>query len=108
MILVVLLVGLFLKQGACAMWLLVSLILLLGSFVGFVACMLRAQDHKPVDFLLALSGAILALGVMALLLEVIVRLDQLKKQRHQTFDAEPFRVGDHPPFKTGSSLRRQS
>lgn len=90
------------------MWLLGALILLLGSFVGFVVCMLRAQDHEPVEFLLALSGAVLALGVMMLLLEVIVRLDRLAKKRQETLEGEPFRVGGHPPFRTGSSLRRQS
>lgn len=90
------------------MWLLVSLIFLLASFVGFVACMLRAQDHEPVEFLLATSGAVLALGVLMLLLEVFIRLDKLAKKCQETLKGEPFRVGDNPPFRTGSSLRRQS
>lgn len=78
----------------------------LGTAV--LALLKHTLSVKTVALLLSVSGLCLAFSVLMLFVGVMEEFDKHKKERNGNFAGEPFRVGDHPPFRTGSSMRRQS
>lgn len=86
--------------------------LMILGFMGFGVSLVLVLNHQSAELTLSIGGLALAISLFLLFVILIRGLDEcmgkLTKKSHETFEGEPFRVGDHPPFRTGSSMRRQS